>query len=490
MALPGELSYGHVTGRFLQAVADGADPDRNPDGIPVQGFVTFTPDITHARFPGASPAPATILPSMIQCSVDEDGYLVDEQGAEGVFLVATDDPDGNPIDWTYEVRLDFGVLLDPFHISVPSGGEVDLTTVMPIAESEGVQTLQGPPNILSVASVEVSEPGAMPEVEISGESPSQVVSFVLPRGEQGPKGDKGDKGDTGPQGVQGEQGPKGDEGPTGPPGATGPQGPDGEDGEDGTGVQILGSFDSEDELPATGNAVGDAYLVAGDMFVWDGSVWNNVGQIQGPTGPKGETGDEGPRGPEGPQGDRGMQGVQGEQGEVGPAGPANDLSIGTVQGGDTAQATIEGEAPGQALSLTLPKGDKGDPGEDGAPGNDGPPGEPGPPADRPIVDHGTVSGTVSIDPSTSGVVARMTLTGDVTYSVPTPPADGRERVVTIVATQNSGGGHLMTFPSAVLWAQGVSYNSGAPDLTTDMIHLLWDGAVWLAVVGAVGMESA
>lgn len=43
----------------------------------------------------------------------------------------------------------------------------------------------------------------------------------------------------------------------------------------------------------------------------------------------------------------------------GPAGPANILSIGTVDGGATAEATITGTAPAQTLNLTLPKGDKG-----------------------------------------------------------------------------------------------------------------------------------
>lgn len=39
--------------------------------------------------------------------------------------------------------------------------------------------------------------------------------------------------------------------------------------------------------------------------------------------------------------------------------------------GDTASATITGDAPNQTLNLVLPKGDKGDTGADGAQGADG-----------------------------------------------------------------------------------------------------------------------
>ena len=51
----------------------------------------------------------------------------------------------------------------------------------------------------------------------------------------------------------------------------GPQGPQGEKGADGTGVNIKGSYDTVEELEAahpTGES-GDAYLVAGSLYVWD-----------------------------------------------------------------------------------------------------------------------------------------------------------------------------------------------------------------------------
>ena len=63
----------------------------------------------------------------------------------------------------------------------------------------------------------------------------------------------------------------------------------GRDGADGTSVTIRGSYDTLAELQVahpTGSD-GDAYMVGADLYVWNGSEWENVGQIQGPQGPAG-----------------------------------------------------------------------------------------------------------------------------------------------------------------------------------------------------------
>ena len=72
-----------------------------------------------------------------------------------------------------------------------------------------------------------------------------------------------------------------------------------------------------------------------------------------------------------PKGDKGDTGEKGDKGDTGSTGPANSLSIGTVESGNTAAATITGTAPEQTLNLTLPKGDKGDTGSQGPRGADG-----------------------------------------------------------------------------------------------------------------------
>ena len=65
------------------------------------------------------------------------------------------------------------------------------------------------------------------------------------------------------------------------------------------------------------------------------------------------------------KGEKGDQGQQGIQGEKGDKGETNNIKIGTVETGEKASATLEGESPNQILNLVLPKGDKGEQGEPG-----------------------------------------------------------------------------------------------------------------------------
>ena len=143
-------------------------------------------------------------------------------------------------------------------------------------------------------------------------------------GAQGERGEQGERGYQGPQGAvgaQGEKGADGAQGERGEQGERGYQGPQGAVGKDGTSVTILGTFDSESELPLSDNKNGDGYIIDGDLFVWSGSEWKNVGKIQGPQGEKGERGYQGPQGAVGAQGEKGADGEKGEQGERGYQGP-------------------------------------------------------------------------------------------------------------------------------------------------------------------------
>ena len=144
------------------------------------------------------------------------------------------------------------------------------------------------------------------------QGPKGDTGDIGPQGPQGPQGPKGDTGDIGPQGPKGETGDIGPQGPKGDTGETGPQGPKGDAGKDGTGVTILGSYPSINELNAahpTGNA-GEAYMIDGNLYVWSmtENVWSNVGNIKGP------------------QGEQGIQGPKGDTGETGPQGPAYTLN--------------------------------------------------------------------------------------------------------------------------------------------------------------------
>lgn len=124
-------------------------------------------------------------------------------------------------------------------------------------------------------------------------------------------------------GGVGPQGPQGEQGPAGPQGDQGPAGPQGPAGQDGTGISLQGTVATVGDLPVSGNDDGDLYIVSadGNAYAWDGTMWNNVGAIQGPAGPQGPQGDAGPAGP---QGDQGPAGPKGDQGDAGPAGPQGD----------------------------------------------------------------------------------------------------------------------------------------------------------------------
>lgn len=66
----------------------------------------------------------------------------------------------------------------------------------------------------------------------------------------------------------------------------------GSKGEDGTSISIKGTLESTSQLPSTGQD-GDAYIIGGNLYVWDGSKWSNVGNIKGDKGDKGDDGADG-----------------------------------------------------------------------------------------------------------------------------------------------------------------------------------------------------
>lgn len=312
--IPSNLSYGTVSGRFIVAYQDSADSGSEPDAIPAAGSVFFTPSVNILKDIDALPDPVSILPVAIEATLDSEGYLCGYGTTRGIRLIATDDEDANPVDWTWgvEFRLTDAngnpFSIEPFSFSLPGGTEVDLTVAAPVPSANGTFYNIGPEG---------------------------------PAGPQGPQGIQGVQGDIGPYGPQGDPGP---EGPQGPQGETGPQGPQGEMGPQGVSITLQGTVADVASLPSTGNTVNDAYIVEadGDLYVWDGSVWNNVGQIVGPQGPQGVQGEVGPTGPQGETGPQGIQGetgpqgpqgIQGEQGEQGPAGIDGALSPNVIING-------------------------------------------------------------------------------------------------------------------------------------------------------------
>jgi hypothetical protein len=196
----------------------------------------------------------------------------------------------------------------------------------------------------------------------------------------------------------------------GPQGIPGVEGPVGSPGPAGAGVCLRGTVPTAADLPTACVRTCDAWITAdtGDMWVWNGQQWVNVGHIQGPPGPPGMTGAEGPRGsqgnegplgPIGPQGPRGPEGMIGPEGPQGPQGQAGtginirgevpsaaDLPPGPHEQGDAYITTDTGHLwvwSGthwvDAGNIQGPAGPAGPPGPQGPPGTAGATGPTGPP---------------------------------------------------------------------------------------------------------------
>lgn len=256
----------------------------------------------------------------------------------------------------------------------------------------------------------------------------------------------------GPQGPQGPQGEKGDVGPQGP---QGPQGEKGEQGNDGTSLNILGTKESEADLPLSAEK-NDAYLINGEMWVFNGTNWNNAGRIQGPQGPQGPVGPQGPKGDPGPQGikgdpgEKGEQGIQGLKGDTGlqgpqgPVGPKGEQGDAGVRGitftpvvdsrGNISWSNDGGLENPQTVNITGPQGDTGAKGDTEPRGEKGEAGDAGPKGDKgttfvPSVD---TDGNISWS-NTDGI------TNPETVNIKGPKGDrGSDATVPIATTETLG----------------------------------------------------
>ena len=157
------------------------------------------------------------------------------------------------------------------------------------------------------------------------------------------------------------------------------------------GVNLLGTLDDPADLPDAA-APGDGWMIDGELWVWSGDSWENVGHIEGPPGPVGPEGPTGPEGPEGPTGPAGPQGIQGNPGTntriigevatVAALPPAGSVTVGdsyiVTENGDlyTSTGTVWVNA-GQIVGPQGPTGPTGPTGSTGPTGAQGPTGSQG-----------------------------------------------------------------------------------------------------------------
>lgn len=123
---------------------------------------------------------------------------------------------------------------------------------------------RGEADTLTIRNTITSAPGSEAKVIDSGTGTNHILDFVIPQGQIGPTG---------------------------------------------AGINVLGSYDSYEQLlkeHPVGNT-NDSYLVKDDLYIWvdNNKDWQDVGTIRGPiglTGPSGPTGPKGDIGPTGPSG--------------------------------------------------------------------------------------------------------------------------------------------------------------------------------------------
>jgi hypothetical protein len=130
-ALPTGVAVGVIHIKIYPLVLDEYDQTELTE---VSGKVIFTaspPFLTHS---GAG----MIIPPWPVVAFLEDGEA-------DIVLMATDDPDVSPLNFTYKVQFQLeGTTIAPFHISVPSGSDRNLADIVPVQQSDGVYYTAGP----------------------------------------------------------------------------------------------------------------------------------------------------------------------------------------------------------------------------------------------------------------------------------------------------------------------------------------------------------
>ncbi|KAB1647459.1 hypothetical protein F8O06_02665 [Pseudoclavibacter sp. CFCC 14310] len=198
MALPSNVGFGTVTGRFIRATADStSDSDSDPDGVPLDGLkIVFRSSISRAKDSTATP-PVTIIFDTVQAVTDADGVLTDPDGNASIRLIATDDPDLQPSGWTWTATITgptIGTISTTFTLS--EGQTIDLTTVIEVPASPGKDL---PAWQAAVDAVEAARGGMVVGGTVSGDN---LVLTTLDGTQMTAGNVRGPKGDTGGTVVQ------------------------------------------------------------------------------------------------------------------------------------------------------------------------------------------------------------------------------------------------------------------------------------------------
>lgn len=129
------------------------------------------------------------------------GEFIVEDGYSAYQIAIKNGYDGTEEEWLLSLigkGLEFQ--WDGTKLGVRVEGETEYQYSNDLKGEKGDRGDIGPGNILSIGKV---DKGEQPQVTIEGESPEQILNFVLPKGDKGETGEKGEKGDKGEQGIKG-----------------------------------------------------------------------------------------------------------------------------------------------------------------------------------------------------------------------------------------------------------------------------------------------
>lgn len=139
--IPAPLTYGTVIGRFISILADSSDTGNAPDVVPLTGTVTIAPLMRTFRITSGTPQIA--IASNIEARVVA-GQLLGPDGVTPLRILASDTPGITPSPLQYSAQFalnDVSAQPGTIIFTVPSGGTVDLGTLVSIPAVAPVQTV-------------------------------------------------------------------------------------------------------------------------------------------------------------------------------------------------------------------------------------------------------------------------------------------------------------------------------------------------------------
>lgn len=167
--LPDNIGFGRVRMRVLLGAPDSPDDDDEfPEARGASGSVKFVPAVTRVvNISGAEPV--TIGLPVVEGTLNAEGYLCGPDGVPGVYLIATDDTDNQPVNWTYKVQFNItGVAIPNIDIHVPEGSDTDLTLITPVPSSPGVGQNQWEALVLRAEQAALAAEDAVFSIEVNG----------------------------------------------------------------------------------------------------------------------------------------------------------------------------------------------------------------------------------------------------------------------------------------------------------------------------------